>query len=54
MKKFYLLFLMALLPLVASAEAVEINGIYYTLDAEAKTAMVVSNPSKYSGKLHSL
>ena len=51
MKKFYFLFLLMLLPLAASADDVEINGIYYTLDAEAKTAMVVSNPSKYSGDI---
>ena len=49
MKKFYFLFLMMLLPLAASADAVEIGGIYYVLNAEAKTAVVTMNPNKYSG-----
>ena len=40
MKKVYLLFLLALLPLFASAETVEINGIRYNVNPEAKTAEV--------------
>lgn len=51
MKKIYFLFLLMLLPLVASADAVEINGIYYNLNTEEKTAEVTANPSKYSGDL---
>ena len=51
MKKFYLLFLMMLLPLAASADAVEIDGIYYAFNAEAKTAAVTVNPNKYSGDI---
>ena len=51
MKKVYLLFLMALLPLVASADAVKIGSIYYNLNAEAKTAEVTSNPNKYTGEV---
>ena len=51
MKKFYFLFLMLLLPLAASADAVEIEGIYYTLDAEAKTAIVTVNPNLYTGNI---
>ena len=49
MKKLFTLLLMMLLPLMASADAVEIDGIYYNLDNEAKTAEVASNPNKYSG-----
>ena len=52
MKKIYFLFLMALLPLVASADAtVQINGIYYNCDLEAKTAEVTSHPNDYSGEV---
>ena len=47
MKKIYFLFLMTLLPLLASAETVKINGIYYNLVKKAKTAEVTSNPSSY-------
>ena len=51
MKKFYLLFLMAFLPMMASAGAVEINGIYYNLVSKVKTAEVTQNPNGYSGKV---
>ena len=41
-----------LLPLVASAQnKVEIDGIWYNLTAENKTAEVASSPTKYSGDL---
>jgi hypothetical protein len=40
-----------LLPLVASADAVEIGGIYYNLVPKAKQAEVTSNPSRYSGDI---
>ena len=40
-----------MLPLVASADAVEIDGIYYYLTAETKQAEVTKNPSKYSGSV---
>ena len=49
MKKNYLLFLLAMLPLLANADAVQIDGIYYLLNAEDQTAEVASNPNKYSG-----
>ena len=49
MKKVYLLFLLALLPFVVYADPIEINGIYYNLDLEAKTAEVTKNPNWYSG-----
>ncbi len=51
MKKVYLLFLLALLPLLANADPVEINGIYYNLVSKVKTAEVTSNPNEYSGKV---
>jgi FMN phosphatase YigB (HAD superfamily) len=43
MKKVYLLFLLTILPLLASAETVEINGIRYNVDPELKTAVVTSS-----------
>ena len=51
MKKQLLLLAMILLPLVASADAVEINGIYYNLISKAKQAEVTSNPNKYTGSV---
>jgi len=44
-----LLLILVFLPMLASADKVEINGIYYNLDSEAKTAEVTSNPNKYDG-----
>jgi len=49
MKKIYFLFLMALLPLLANADPVEIDGIYYNLISKAKQAEVTKNPDKYTG-----
>ena len=49
MRKQLLLFVMFLLPLVASADAIDIDGVYYNLNTEAKTAEVAKNPNKYSG-----
>ena len=40
-----------LLPIVASADAVEIDGIYYNLITKAKQAEVTQNPNKYSGEV---
>ena len=51
MKKQLLLFLLMLLPVVASADAVEIGGIYYNLIPKAKQAEVTSNPNKYTGSV---
>ena len=51
MKKQLLLFVMMLLPMIASADAVEIDGIYYNLVAKSKTAEVTSNPNYYSGSI---
>ena len=50
MKKQILLFITMLLPLVASADAVEIDGIYYNLVSEGQ-AEVTSNPSEYSDEI---
>ena len=49
MKKQLLLLAMILLPLVASADGVEIDGIYYNLVSKIKEAEVTSNPNKYRG-----
>lgn len=49
MKKNLFTFLLALFPLFAFADAVEIDGIYYNLISKGKIAEVTSNPSKYSG-----
>ena len=52
MKKQLLLFAMILLPLVASADAIEIDGIYYNLVSKTKQAEVTSKPSgKYTGSV---
>ena len=51
MKKNLLFVLFALLPMVASADKVEIDGIYYNLITKAKIAEVTSNPNKYSGEV---
>lgn len=51
MKKQLLLFVMMLLPMIASADAVEINGIFYYLDTNAKTARIAPNPSNYIGNI---
>ena len=51
MKKLFLSLLTILLPLVAFADAVEIDGICYNLNSEAKEAEVTSNPNYYSGRV---
>ena len=48
MKQFLLSFLL-LLPFMASAEPIEIDGIYYNLIKKGNFAEVTSNPEKYSG-----
>ena len=42
---------MMLLPLVASADAVEIDGIYYNLVSKIQEAEVTKNPNKYTGSV---
>lgn len=53
MKKWTISLILIILPLVAFADAVEINGIYYNLNNKAKIAEVTSNPNyyKYSGNV---
>jgi hypothetical protein len=52
MKKQLLLLVSLLLPMVASAAAVEIDGIYYNLISEGQQAEVTSKPSgDYSGAI---
>lgn len=40
-----------LLPILAHADAVEINGIYYNLVSKTKKAEVTSNPNRYTGSI---
>lgn len=49
MKKISLLTFIMLLPLIALADAVEINGIYYNLIEKGKVAEVTSHPNIYKG-----
>ena len=51
MKKKLFLILFALLPMIVFAGAVEIDGIYYNLVSEVKTAEVTSGSFKYSGEI---
>ena len=46
--KHILLFILSLLPMLASAEAVEINGIWYNLISKGKIAEVTFNPNESS------
>lgn len=49
MKKVFVSIIAMLLPLLASADAVEIDGICYSLNLETKQAEVTKNPDGYSG-----
>ena len=51
MKQLLLSLLAILMPMVASADAVEIDGIYYNLITKAKEAEVTRNPDKYTGSV---
>ena len=51
MKRHLLILFAALLPLVASAEKVEIDGIWYNLVSKVKAAEVTSGDTKYSGSI---
>jgi len=52
MKKIYFLFLLTLLPMVASGQdRIKIKGVYYYIYSESKTAIVISHPNKYSGEV---
>ncbi len=51
MKRTLLPLFFVLLPLMAIADAVEIDGFYYNLIPEGNTAELTSNPNKYSGNV---
>ena len=51
MKKELLLFVMLVLPMLASADAVEINGIYYNLVSKVNQAEVTWHSNRYSGSV---
>ena len=51
MKKVFLTLILTILPLLASAEAVEIDGIWYNLIAKAKEAEVANTSAYYSGSI---
>ena len=51
MKKVFLSILLTLLPILAIADPVEIDGIWYNLIPKGKAAEVTSNPNKYSGDI---
>lgn len=49
MKKQFLLSILMILSLVANADPVEIDGVYYNLVSKASVAEVTSNPNNYEG-----
>jgi hypothetical protein len=51
MKKLFLLSVLMLLPMLASADKVEIDGIYYYLNEKDGQATMAKNPKKYSGSV---
>ncbi|MBO4719830.1 MAG: leucine-rich repeat domain-containing protein [Prevotella sp.] len=51
MKKQLITLVAMLLPMLASADAVEIDGIYYNLITKGKVAEVTYNPNGYSGDI---
>ena len=52
MKQSLLTILLLFLPMLANAEVVEIDGIYYqNFVSKLKTIEVTSNPNKYSGTI---
>ena len=51
MKKQLLLLVMILLPMVTSADPVEIDGIYYNLIPKGNIAEVTYNPNRYTGEV---
>ena len=51
MKKIILIFLTVFVPLLATADAVEIGGIYYNLIPKGHIAEVASNPNRYKGNI---
>ena len=51
MKKILITIIAMLLPLLASADAIEVDGIWYNLDAKARQAEVTSGSIYYSGEI---
>ena len=51
MKKILLFLLTVAFPLVANAYDVKIDGVYYNLNNDAKTAEVTSGDKKYEGEI---
>lgn len=51
MKKLYLALSLLFLPLLANADPVEIDGIYYNITKETHEAEVTVNPNKYNGTI---
>ena len=51
MKQLLISVLFLLMPILASAETVEIDGIYYNLITKGKQAEVTSNPARYVGDI---
>ena len=51
MRKQLLYFVMMLLPILATADPVKINGIYYNLIPKANQAEVTANPNYYNGEI---
>ena len=49
MKKVLIFLVLTLVPMLASADPVEIDGIYYNLNSDGNVAEVTDNPNKYSG-----
>ena len=52
MRKLFFLFFLTILPLAASADPVEIGGLYYNLSTgETNTAELTSGSTMYSGNV---
>ena len=51
MKKQLLILVLIMLPLVVSAETVEINGVYYNLITDGNVAEVIPNHNEYTGNI---
>ena len=51
MKKILFAALLAVMAMGAGAQNIEIDGIYYTLSPDTKTAEVTNHPKKYSGEV---
>lgn len=52
MKQITLTIVITLIPLMVSADIVEVNGIYYNLISKMKTAEVTINPQQYHGDVY--